>query len=82
VVERYEQLRAAVLDGVGEGFRHGWGVLARGGMAAWAAAVGRIPPARRAPVAPAPAREPLADRLAGELVQVIAGIVLAWPAPG
>lgn len=81
VTERYEQLRAAVLRGAGEGLRHGWGVLARSGMAAWAAAIGRIPPTRDRPAAASSVPAPITGALAGELVQVIAGIVLARPAP-
>jgi hypothetical protein len=42
LVDRYEQLRQAAADGSG-GWRHGLGVLATKGMAAWIAAWAALP---------------------------------------
>lgn len=75
LARRYEDLRAAVLGGTDGGSRHGWAVLARSGMAAWlfAVALVPVPPARRT-------GQPLAavgSPVAGELVQVLAQMVLA-----
>jgi hypothetical protein len=65
-----------VLGGPDDGSRHGWAVLARSGMAAWLLAVALVPavvrPARRTSP-PAVGRGPAA----GELVQVLAQMVLA-----
>jgi hypothetical protein len=83
VAARYEDLRSAVLGGAAAGVRHGWGVLARAGMAAWIAAVRSIPvPGSR----PSPARVggqngPVPAGQAGALVAALAGMVLAHRAP-
>jgi hypothetical protein len=74
---RYEQLRAAVLDGAGNGLRLGLGVLACHGMAAWMNAWQRTPPTPQlpAPRRPEPA-QPSPDG-AGDLVRVLAAMALA-----
>jgi hypothetical protein len=76
LARRYEDLRAAVLGGPDGSSRHGWAVLARSGMAAWLLAVALVPaaalPARRT-IPPTVDRGPEA----GELVQVLAQMVLA-----
>ncbi|MBT2509450.1 hypothetical protein J7I98_26945 [Streptomyces sp. ISL-98] len=73
---RYEELRTAVVDGTGEGWRLGRGVLAAKGMAAWAAAWRSLPgPSAR----PAPGRQPPLGRSgdSDELVRVLAAMALA-----
>jgi len=52
LTQRYEQLRAAVLAGDGQGQRFGLGVLACRGMAAWMHAWQQLP----SPKVAAPAR--------------------------
>jgi hypothetical protein len=70
-VDRYEELRAAVVDGRADGHRFGLGVLMRSGMAgwmqAWASTPGTRAPARPAATLPAHA---------SELVAVLAGMAL------
>ncbi|WP_129798278.1 hypothetical protein [Streptomyces sp. F001] len=72
---RYEELRAAVADGSGDGWRLGRGVLAAKGMAAWAAAWRALPePAVR------PASGELPTNLPGdsdELVRILSAMALA-----
>lgn len=57
LVEGYEALRAAVVGGRAEGWRHGYGVLATGGMAAWMGAWASLAPAPAAGT-PAPSTDP------------------------
>ena len=76
LTERYEQLRAGVLAGNGEGLRFGLGVLASRGMAAWMALWQQVPPAPAAGVFTKPATAPPAGG-AGELVQILAAMALA-----
>ncbi len=55
LVAGYEAMRAAVLSGHPEGWRHGHGVLASRGVAAWMATWAAVAPA---PAAGTPAPEP------------------------
>lgn len=55
LVASYEALRAAVVSGQGEAWRHGHGVLAARGLAAWMAAWAALAPA---PAAGTPAPQP------------------------
>jgi hypothetical protein len=75
LTERYEQLRAGVLAGNGEGLRFGLGVLASRGMAAWMTLWQQVPPAPPAggtrPAAAAPSGG------AGEMVRILASMALA-----
>ncbi|MDX2546861.1 hypothetical protein ACOT81_04915 [Streptomyces sp. WI04-05B] len=73
---RYEELRTAVVNGAGEGWRLGRGVLAAKGMAAWAAAWRSLP---RPPARPVPGRQPPPGRSgdSDELVRVLAAMALA-----
>ncbi|MGW2937746.1 hypothetical protein ACWDA7_39415 [Streptomyces sp. NPDC001156] len=78
----YEQLRSAVVEGRGGGWRHGWSVLVRSGMAAWSRAIAAL----RGPVGQQPDRPPVpaldvADHLATELVHVLASLVLGHGRP-
>ena len=57
LVEGYEALRAAVVGGQAEGWRHSYGVLAAGGMVAWMAAWASLSSAPAAGT-PAPSTEP------------------------
>lgn len=90
LVEGYEAMRAAVVGGRAEGWRHGYGVLATGGMAAWMGAWASLSPApaagTSAPSAPSipspcsPSTDPStlsSLRHAGEIVSVIAQMALA-----
>jgi hypothetical protein len=78
---RYESLRAAVLSGAVGAARRGLALLARSGMAAWAAQAGQVPEAP--PGAPGRGRTlaappgPSADTLVG----ILAGMVLACDRP-
>ena len=91
LVEGYEALRAAVVGGQAEGWRHGYGVLAAGGMVAWMAAWASLSPAPAAGT-PAPSTEPSTPSPssastdpsplsslpnAGEIVSVVAQMALA-----
>lgn len=90
VVEGYEALRAAVVGGMAEGWRHGYGILVAGGMAAWMAAwaSGGLPaagtpapsadPSTPIPSTPTTEPSPLSSlRNAGEIVSVVAQMALA-----
>lgn len=79
VAEQYEQLRSAVVEGHGGGWRHGFAVLARSGMAAWSRAITALDAGRDKPAAPpAPAPEPgVTDAVTAELVDVLAELVLS-----
>ncbi len=80
VTERYEALRAAVLGGAGQGWRHAWSVLARSGMAAWVAAVCVIPVPSLPPGTPQdPAGPAPGGALSAQLVAALAGMVMAHP---
>jgi hypothetical protein len=83
VTARYEDLRSAVLGGAAAGVRHGWGVLARAGMAAWIAAVRSIPvPASRPNSARAGGQSgPVPAGQSGAPVAALAGMVLAHRGP-
>ena len=91
LVEGYEALRAAVVGGQAEGWRHGYGVLAAGGMVAWMAAWASLSPAPAAGT-PAPSADPPTPSPwststdpsplsslpnAGEIVSVVAQMALA-----
>ena len=80
LVERYEQLRAAALDGRADGWRLGLGLLAGKGVAAWIRAWSTCPspapvrsPAEPRPPAPGPAPVPGG----ADLVRVLAAMALA-----
>lgn len=90
LVAGYEALRAAVLAGRPEGWRHGHGVLARQGMAAWMATWAASAPPAAGTTAPTPsdpstpsnphpsATQALSSlRNAGEIVAVLAQMTLA-----
>lgn len=83
LAERYEQLRSAVVHGTGQGFAHAWAVLARSGMAAWAAAVGAVPTVRRVTggTRPSPSGPEPPAAVTAQLVAVLAQMVLARAAP-
>ena len=78
---RYEDLRAAVFTGCEAGWRHGWAVLARSGMAVWARVVTAINPGPRigeptpSAFASGPAATP-GGAVEAELVHVLAALVL------
>jgi hypothetical protein len=75
LTERYEQLRAGVLAGNGEGLRFGLGVLASRGMAAWMTLWQQVPSAP-----PAGGARPAAATStggAGEMVRILASMALA-----
>jgi hypothetical protein len=76
VTERYEQLRAGVLAGNGEGLRFGLGVLASRGMAAWMTLWQQVPsaPPTEVPTKPATAAP---SGGAGEMVRILASMALA-----
>lgn len=77
---RYELLRAAVLSGAVGAARRGLALLARSGMAAWAAHAGQVPDPVPAPGlgrAPAAPPGPAAETLVG----ILAGMVLACDRP-
>jgi hypothetical protein len=89
-VAGYEALRAAVLSGRPEGWRHGHSVLARQGMAAWMAARAAMAPpaagttASSPPVPSTPSNPNLHPATAlsslrntGEIVAVLAQMALA-----
>lgn len=89
LVEGYEALRAAVVAGQAEGWRHGYGMLAAGGMVAWMAAWASLAPAPAAGT-PAPSADPSTPSPpstdpsplsslpnAGEIVSVVAQMALA-----
>ncbi|MER6563403.1 hypothetical protein ABT300_37895 [Streptomyces sp. NPDC001027] len=72
---RYEELRTAIADGTGEGWRLGRGVLAAKGMAAWATAWRSLP---ESAARPAPGhRPPGLPSDSDELVRVLAAMALA-----
>ncbi|MFJ9541390.1 hypothetical protein ACIRPX_29570 [Streptomyces sp. NPDC101225] len=74
--DRYEELRAAVFEGRGAGWRHGWAVLVRSGMAAWSKAVAAlVPPPRATDEMPVQAVA-VEGEAADQLVHVLAGLVL------
>lgn len=90
-VERYEALRAAVVGGQAEGWRHGYAILAGQGVVAWMGAWASGAPAPAAGT-PAPASTDLSTpspcppssdtplsslRNAGEIVSVVAQMALA-----
>jgi hypothetical protein len=76
LARRYEDLRAAVPAGSGAGWRHGWGVLACSGMAAWLHLVAAVPAPPARPAAP---RQivPSSPAVATELVHALAAMALA-----
>jgi hypothetical protein len=78
---RYESLRAAVLSGAVGAARRGLALLARSGMAAWAAHAGQVPeaPAGAPGLGPAPAVPP--GPSVDTLVGILAGMVLACDRP-
>lgn len=90
LVESYEAMRDAVVGGRAEGWRHGYGVLARRGMVAWMGAWASLAPAPAAGT-PAPPSDPSTPSLcptstdpstlsslpAGEIVSVVAQMALA-----
>jgi len=78
VSEQYEQLRSAVVEGHGGGWRHGFAVLVRSGMAAWSRAITALLTGRDKPTgdpAPAPGADVTAH-VGAELVDVLASLVL------
>jgi len=93
VVEGYEAMRDAVLGGRAEGWRHGYGVLAGRGMAAWMATWASLAPAPAAGTpAPGPSISPSTPststpstgpttlsslRNAAEIVTIVAQMTLA-----
>lgn len=83
VSQRYEDLRAAVLGGRDAGWRHGWAVLARAGMAAWTNAVTafKSAPGIVRPVGSGPDTAPPTGGSDAELVHVLAGLVLGQLRP-
>lgn len=76
LTQRYEQLRAGVLAGNGQGQRFGLGVLTARGMAAWMTAWQQIPPPQPACVPARPNQTILAAGVA-EMVRVLAAMALA-----
>ncbi len=93
LVAAYEAMRAAALSGRPQGWRHGQGVLAGRGLAAWTATWAALVtvPAAGTPAAPQPSDQstpvpsrptdhtpPLSSlRNAGEIVAVLAQMALA-----
>jgi hypothetical protein len=90
LVEGYEALRAAAVGGQAQGWRHGYGILATRGMAAWmgAWASGAPAPAAGTPArlsdpstpTPCPTTDPSTLSSlphAGEIVSVVAQMALA-----
>jgi hypothetical protein len=85
----YEALRAAVVSGRSDGWRHGHGVLARAGMAGWMAARAAVAPTpgTAAPSAPDPSTPPssqfdptttaLSSLPGAEIVAVLSQMALA-----
>jgi hypothetical protein len=73
LTDRYEQLRAAVLAGTGDGLRLGLGVLSAHGLAAWMNAWQAAPP----PPTPSRPPSPVRVRGAGDVVRVLASMALA-----
>ncbi|MGX4694391.1 hypothetical protein [Streptomyces sp. JNUCC 63] len=70
------------MEGRGGGWRHGWSVLVRSGMAAWSRAMEAV----RGPGGQQPDRLPalagdVADDLGTELVHVLASLVLGHGLP-
>jgi hypothetical protein len=81
-VESYEQLRRRALSGDGDGWRLGLAVLQQRGVAAWlrvrqAATVPNV-----SPPMPARATSPIAGGVDGQLVGLLASMVLAVAARG
>jgi hypothetical protein len=82
VCASYEQLRSVVVEGRGGGWRHGWSVLVRSGMAAWSRAIAALggkderQPGR--PPIPAP---DIAGHIGAEIVHVLASLVLGHVQP-
>ena len=81
-VDGYEQLRRRALSGDGDGWRLGLAVLQQRGMAAWlrvrqAATVPNV-----SPPMPARATSPIAGGVDGQLVGLLASMVLAVAARG
>jgi hypothetical protein len=75
LTDRYEQLRAGVLAGNGEGLRFGLGVLAARGMAAWMTLWQQVPAAPPAGGARPATAAPSGG--AGEMVRILAAMALA-----
>ncbi|KAF5990619.1 hypothetical protein BOG92_000040 [Streptomyces sp. WAC00263] len=77
-MEQYERLRSAVVEGHGGGWRHGFAVLARSGMAAWSHAITALVTGREKPMGgPAFAVEAaVTGGVTAELVDVLAELVL------
>ncbi|MEV0938169.1 hypothetical protein ACIBMX_41310 [Streptomyces phaeochromogenes] len=78
MADRYEELRAAVAEGTGEGWRLGRGVLVAKGMASWAAAWRSLP---TPPARPSPERPPALSGDSDEVVRVLAAMALAHLRP-
>ena len=78
MLEQYERLRAAVVEGHGGGWRHGFAVLARSGMAAWSRAITVLVTGPEKPMAgPAFAvKAAVTGGVTAELVDVLAELVL------
>ncbi|MET8184151.1 hypothetical protein [Streptomyces sp. NPDC005336] len=77
MAERYEQLRSAIIEGRGGGWRHGFSVLVRSGMAAWSLALAALHGREEPRSEPAPVSEAsVGDHLGAELVDVLASLVL------
>jgi hypothetical protein len=90
LVEGYEAMRDAVVGGRAEGWRHGYGILATGGMVAWMGAWASLAPAPAAgtpappsgPSTPSPCPASTPSMLsslpnAGAIVSVVAQMALA-----
>jgi hypothetical protein len=76
LTDRYEQLRAGVLAGSGDGLRFGLGVLASRGLTAWMTAWQTIPPAPPAAAVTGPVSGPPSGG-ATEIVRVLAAMAMA-----
>ena len=74
LTERYEQLRAGVLAGNGQGQRFGLGVMAARGMAAWMTLWQQVPVPPAGGAGPATATP---SGGAGEMVRILAAMALA-----
>lgn len=81
VTTRYEALRAAVLSGAAGGVRRGLALLARRGMAAWAAQTDQVSDVPGPGAGPQRAPGPLPAPCADMLVEILAGMVLAHHRP-
>lgn len=73
--EQYEQLRQVALTGHTDGWRHGLGVLATRGMAAWMSAWQSVPQA--APSTRGNTAAPAFGQATSDMVRVLAAMALA-----